>query len=64
MTQENVEVVKAGFEAWNTGDSDALHCPDANLELTGVFTVRKGRIFDTEFFWDHAEALEVVGLSE
>jgi ketosteroid isomerase-like protein len=26
--------------------------------------VRKGRIFYTEFFWDHAEALEAVGLSE
>src|SRR5438874_2783988 len=129
MSQENVEVVKAGFEAWNTGDMDALHDlydpdvivraaegwpepgpyvgreavmrqweeqreafdadaiepisdfieaadrvvvrviwrgagygPEANLELTGVFTVRKGRIFGTEFFWDHAEALEAVGL--
>ena len=32
--------------------------------MTGVFTVRKGRIFFMEFFWDHAEALEAVGLSE
>jgi len=37
---------------------------DADLELTGVWTVRKGKIFATEFFWDHAEALEAVGLSE
>src|SRR6188472_3135077 len=24
MSQENVEVVRAGFEAWNAGDMDAL----------------------------------------
>ena len=24
MSQENVEVVRAGFEAWNRGDMDAL----------------------------------------
>jgi ketosteroid isomerase-like protein len=38
--------------------------PEANLELTQVATVRKGRIFLLEFFWDHAEALETLGLSE
>ena len=131
--QENVEVVRAGFEAWNAGEMDALRelydpdvvvraldrwpepgpyvgveavmrqwerqrevwnfdalepisdftdvgdrvavrvvwrergadrVPDANMEFTAVFTVREGRIFGTEFFWEHAEALEAVGLSE
>jgi ketosteroid isomerase-like protein len=38
--------------------------PDPNLELTGVYTVREGKIFGLEFFWDHAAALEAVGLSE
>ena len=38
--------------------------PEANMEMTVVFTVRKGRIFYAEFFWDHAEALEALGLSE
>ena len=38
--------------------------PEANLELTAVFTVRKGKIILLEYFWDHAEALEAVGLSE
>ena len=38
--------------------------PEANMELTLVFTVRKGMIVYQEFFWDHAEALEAVGLSE
>ena len=112
MSQENVEIVRAAFEAWNAGDMDALrelydpdvivrtpegwpepgpfvgreavmrqfeqlretwdadtlepisdfidagdrvvvrfiwrgagHGPESNMELTDVFTVRKGRIF-------------------
>jgi hypothetical protein len=38
--------------------------PEANLEMTGVYTTRKGKLFFVEFFWDHGEALEAVGLSE
>ena len=131
MAQENVEIVRAVFDAWNAGDMDAVrelydpdvivrtvedwpepgpyvgreavmhwfgqmretwdagtvepisdfidagdrvalryiwrgagHGPDMNMELTLVFTMRKGRIFYQEFFWDHAEALETLGLSE
>ena len=131
MSQENVEVVRAGLEAWNAGDMDALretydpgiiyrtpegwpepgpyvgreavmrqfeqaretwdadafelisdfihaadrvavrliwhgagHGPQAALEITPVYTVRKGRILAIENFWDYAEALEAVGLSE
>jgi ketosteroid isomerase-like protein len=130
MSEENVEVVRALFEAWNAGDMDAvreMHDPDVivrtvenwpepgpyvgreavmrsfeqlrdiwdvetlevssfidaadrvvvrgilrgvgygpqlNLEMTDVITVRKGRIRGHEYFWDHAEALEAVGLSE
>ena len=33
-------------------------------EYTHVYTLRKGKIFGVEFFSDHAEALEAVGLSE
>jgi ketosteroid isomerase-like protein len=131
MSRENVEVVRAFYEAWNAGDMDAfgdLYDPDVimrapegwpepgpfvgreaamrewahvreawnadvvepisdfidaadrvvvrhtwrgagqgpemNLEITNVLTVRKGRIFHQEFFWDHDEALEAVGLRE
>jgi ketosteroid isomerase-like protein len=131
MSQENVEIVRAGFEAWNRGDMDAfaeVHHPDVvllavegwpepgpyvgrdtlmrqfeqmrstwdadnleaisdfidvgdrvvmriswdavgqgpgfNIEVTQVFTVRKGKIIRIEIFWDHAQALEAVGLSE
>jgi ketosteroid isomerase-like protein len=38
--------------------------PEANLEFTGVFTLREGRVVFLEFFWDHAEALEAAGLRE
>jgi ketosteroid isomerase-like protein len=132
VSEENVEVVRAGFEAWNRGDMDALrelydpdtimrtpegwpepgpyvgreavllqweqqretwdaddlepisdfidagdrvvvrfiwhgagagHGHGADLELTNVFTVRSGRIHYQEFFWDHAEALEILRLA-
>ena len=38
--------------------------PEADIELTALFTVRNGMILGTEFFWDHAEALKTVGLEE
>jgi ketosteroid isomerase-like protein len=40
------------------------HGPDLNMEMTVVFTLRKGKIFLLEQFWDHSEALEAVGLLE
>jgi uncharacterized protein len=131
MSEENVEIVRRGFEVWNTGDMDALRelydpgivwrpaegwpepgpyvgreavmrqleqmretwdtdnfelisdlidvgdrvavrliwrgvgrGPESNIEVTGIYAVRKGKIFSIEFFWDHAEALETLGLSE
>ena len=90
MSQENVEVVRAQFLAWNEGDMDGLcerYDPDAirawsgrlavrvrwsgegqgpeiRMEFTNVSTLRKGRTFYLEHFWDHAEALGALGLSE
>jgi ketosteroid isomerase-like protein len=40
------------------------HGPESNIEASGVYTVRKGRIVSIEFFWDHAEVLEILGISE
>jgi ketosteroid isomerase-like protein len=40
------------------------HGPEANQELTRVYTVRNGAITAFEFFYDHAEALETARLSE
>ena len=131
MSQENVELTRAFFEAWNAGDMNAVResydphvvvryaegwpegsepitgreavmrgweqqreafdadtlelieivdlgdrvvarsiwravgsGPDLNIEVTSVTTVRKGKTTLVEFFWDHAEALETLGLSE
>jgi ketosteroid isomerase-like protein len=131
MSQENVEVVKAAYVAWNAGDMDAFRelydpdviarpperwpepgpfvgrdavmrefeqlratwdadavepisdfidagervvvrqiwhgagvGPEANMEFTQVFTVRRRRVVFLEHFWDHAEALQTVGVSE
>jgi ketosteroid isomerase-like protein len=38
--------------------------PDLKMEVTSVTTVRTGKTILVEFFWDHAEALDAVGLSE
>ncbi len=129
MSQENVEVVRASFEAWNAGDMEAWggflapdviwrppgdwpepgpfagreavlrqvqqnretwdadtaepvsdfihaadrvvvrfvwrvrgHWPEARMEITCVYTLRNGMISAFEFFWDHADALEAVGV--
>jgi ketosteroid isomerase-like protein len=46
--------------AWKT----VGHGPPSNLEATAVHTLREGKIREIEFFGDHTEALEAVGLSE
>ena len=128
MSRENVEIVQAGFDAWNAGDMQAFgdlfsddvvvrppkgwpepgpfvgrqvvmrqfesvretwdtdeaervsefidagdrvlarhiwrgagHGPTSEMEWTVLCTLRKGTIILIEYFWDHAEALEVVG---
>ena len=38
--------------------------PELNMDSTVIATLRKGKIFLMEYFWDYAEALETVGLSE
>jgi ketosteroid isomerase-like protein len=106
MSQENVEVVRALFRAWNAGDMGAFRelydpdgefeqlrqtwdadaaepigdfidvgdrvavrhigrgvgrGPEAEVELTAVWTVREGRILAANYFHDYAEALETLG---
>jgi ketosteroid isomerase-like protein len=36
--------------------------PDANIDLSIIFTLREGRVTSLEYFWDYAEALKAVGL--
>jgi ketosteroid isomerase-like protein len=38
--------------------------PEVNLEITNVLTLRKSKIIHQEFFRDHGQALEAMGLSE
>ena len=131
MSQENVDIVRAAYEAWNAGDMETFRelChpdvimraiegwpepgpyvgreavmgwlaqlretwdadtveltsdfiatgdrvaartiwhgagrgPEANMGMTIVQTVRDGRIFYVEYFWDHSKALETLGLSD
>lgn len=131
MSQQNVELMKAAFEAWNAGDMDAVYesfdpeivsrtpegwpepgpfvgreaamrqyrqlrgtfdadqvelvsdfvdvgdrvavrmiwhgigrGPESSLEWTCVYTIRKGKVLTIDYFWDHAEALEALGVVE
>ena len=38
--------------------------PAADIEVSGLYTVRRGRILAMEFFRNHAEALEILGVRE
>jgi len=38
--------------------------PQSDIEWTPVFTIRNGRVFQVEYFWDHVHALEAAGLRE
>jgi ketosteroid isomerase-like protein len=40
------------------------HGPQSHIEVTGVYTVRGGKVVGIEHFWDHGEALEAVGLGD
>ena len=131
MSRENVEAVRAGFEAWNASDMDALgqlladdvvlrlpegwpepgpyigreatirqfeqnrdtfaadrlepisdfigvgdrvvvrtiwrgvgQGPESALEWTVSLTMREGKVINIDYFWQHADALKAVGLSE
>jgi ketosteroid isomerase-like protein len=38
--------------------------PDMDMEMTVVFTLRGGKIFLMEYFWDYRAALEALELSQ
>jgi ketosteroid isomerase-like protein len=38
--------------------------PEAAMAFSVLFTLRNGRVITQQYFWDHAEALEAVGLRE
>jgi ketosteroid isomerase-like protein len=53
--------VVARFDWGGRGRASGI---DLRSSLTAIHTVRDGRIVKIEYFFDHAEALEAVGLSE
>ena len=64
-TLELIEIIDLGDRVvtrfiWRAEGSG----PDLNMEVTSVATLRKGKTILVEFFWNHAEALETLGLSE
>jgi ketosteroid isomerase-like protein len=40
------------------------HGPQSSMEVTSISMLRKGKVVFSELFWDHAEALEAIGLLE
>jgi ketosteroid isomerase-like protein len=38
--------------------------PQSDMEWTLIYSVRNGRIFGVEYFWDYADALEAAGCRE
>jgi hypothetical protein len=36
--------------------------PDLDVEFTVIYAIRRGTILFMEYFWDHTEALETLGL--
>jgi ketosteroid isomerase-like protein len=68
----DTDVVEPISDFIDVGDRVALryvwrgkgHGPESNVEVTSVFTIRKGKVLNIEYFWDHAQALETLGPSE
>ena len=73
MSQENIEVVRRAFEAWNAGDMDAfreLHDPDTVLQMAddwpepGPYVGREAVMREFEQLrqtWDRRDRSELIG---
>jgi ketosteroid isomerase-like protein len=48
-------IVRTGWHGFGRG-------PQSDMEWTNVITIRAGRFINVQYIWDHAEALEAVGL--
>jgi ketosteroid isomerase-like protein len=40
------------------------HGPQADMDFSGVYTLRHGRVIAIDQFWEHEQALKAVGLEE
>jgi ketosteroid isomerase-like protein len=62
---EPISIIDAGDRVVARGIAHAVgRGPEVHAEFTTVFTVRNDKVFLIEYFRDHAEALEAMGLSE
>jgi ketosteroid isomerase-like protein len=61
MSQENVEIVRAAWEAWARADMEALF---ALYDPETVWDQARYSLDSATVYRDHAEALAAVGLAE
>jgi ketosteroid isomerase-like protein len=65
FTLEALSIIDAGDRVVARHIVHAVgHGPEIDAEFTTVSTMRNGKAFLIEYFWDHAAALEAIGLSE
>jgi ketosteroid isomerase-like protein len=64
-TLEAVSLIDAGDRILVRHTWDAVgRGPSVSMDQTVLFTLRDGRIFLLEYFWEYAKALETLELSE
>ena len=64
-TLEDVRLIDAGDRVVGRSTWRGIGSgPELNMDQTVMVTLRKGKIFLMEYFWDHAEALETLGLAQ
>ena len=65
LTLEAISIIDAGDRVVARQIGRGVgHGPEGHAEFTTVSTMRNGKVFLIEYFWDYAEALETLGLSE
>ena len=63
MATSDQEIVRRAFEAFTTGDIDAV-LDEIGQDLFQVFRVRDGKVVEYRIYAHPGEALESVGLAE
>jgi ketosteroid isomerase-like protein len=66
MSKARLEVLRAGFDAFNRGDRGRGRTSGASVSsrIYSVWTIRAGKIARYREFYDERAALEAVGLAQ